>query len=322
MPLRRQGAPAHAATSRAGPPRRRGGRDRSRTGSSVAALLVVLLVLAVPGEPEAKPPSGTGDAAAAAAALARGLQPHRAVYDLFLAEAEPSTTVVAARGRIALEQKGSPCAGYRLDTRFVTKVTDREGTTQVSDHRTATHETLDPATYTFENSIYVDGQLASRLSARAQARVDGTHVRVSAPREEVFTVDRALFPLAHTALVLDAAHAGERVVEAPVFTGEDDAAVVFDTTTIIGPARTGFPGATPRERAALARLADAAALRAWRLVVSYFPRGEAGGEAVPAFALAYTLVENGIVYDLAFDYVSLRLTGRLSELVALPASDC
>jgi hypothetical protein len=233
--------------------------------------------------------------------------------------------MTAASGRLVFELTGSECEGYVVNSRFVTRVTDRAGNMRVTDLRSNTFETLEPATFTFLNQTYIDDTLTSEVKGRAEGRAGGVAVSLTEPEEEEMTLGRAVFPTAHTLLILEAAEAGERVLEAPVFDGGENADTVYDTTTVIGPGRPGLPGASEGERAVLsAATGDDGAGEAWRLVISYFEKGAAsGGETTPDYELSFTILDDGISYDVAFDYGSFELTGRLTELELMEApEDC
>jgi hypothetical protein len=221
------------------------------------------------------------------------------------------------------ELSGSSCDGYVVNSRFVTRVADREGRERVTDLRSSTLETLDPAEFTFLNETYVDDVRTDLVRGTAEAMAGGLSVTLTEPEDAEMTLGRAIFPTAHTLLILEAAQAGERVVEARVFDGGDDADTLFDTTTLIGPARTGLAGSTDDERAALATMPEADAATGWRLVISYFEvGGDSAGEQLPDYELAFTMLQNGVSYDVVFDYGTFSLSGKLSELELMEMPDC
>jgi len=120
----------------------------------------------------------------------------------------------------------------------------------------------------------------------------------------------------------DAAQSGERILEASVFDGGDEADAVYDTATVIRSGEEGRPGAPPLEREGLSALPDATDRTAWRLVISYFESGGDGGESVPDYELTFTMLDNGISYDVAFDYGAFTLAGELTELTLGSIPDC
>lgn len=257
-------------------------------------------------------------------ATAAELQPHRAVYDLSLTDAEPGADIQAASGRLVFDLSGAACEGFTGNSRFVTRIASRDGATQTTDIRSSTYETLEPATFTFNNRTFVDDVLQLEVKGEARARAEGVAVDLSEPKESAFTLGRAVFPTAHTLLVLDAAAEGERLLEAAIYDGGDSADALWETTTVIGEARTGLPGVEAGERAVLSAIEDAEETRAWRLVMSYFSTGEdePTGERVPDYEISFTMLENGIAYDVTFDYGTLKFAGTLTELELGEMPDC
>ncbi len=274
-----------------------------RTGSICAALCVVA-------------------AAAAPAAHALELQPHRAVYDLALSGAEPSTSLVDASGRLVFELKGSACAGYSVEFRNVTEVTDREGTRRVTDLRSSTRETTTPPALVFSHETLVDREMVSEIDGTATGGAGGIDVAITTPKETTLSLGRAIFPTAHTALVLESAEAGERILEATVYDGGDEADSLYETATVIGDGATDLPGASPDERVVLSGVEGAMDRTAWKLVISYFQQGGVEGERMPEYELNTYMLDNGISYDVAFNYGSFRMAGKLTSLTLLDAEPC
>ena len=72
-----------------------------------------LLVLALLGMPALAP---------APAFAAAPLIAHRAVYDLALDKASDRSGIIGLQGRMVYEFNGSPCEGYTVNFRFVTRI--------------------------------------------------------------------------------------------------------------------------------------------------------------------------------------------------------
>ncbi|MCF3935761.1 cell envelope integrity EipB family protein [Acuticoccus sp. M5D2P5] len=253
---------------------------------------------------------------------ADGLLPHRAVYDISLKRAEAGASMVSVKGRLVVEISGGECEGYVVNSRFVTRVIDREGGQRTTDLRSSTFETLDPADFTFLNQTYVEDQLVSRVKGKAEAKADGVMVDITEPKETSISLGRAVFPSMHTRLILQAAKAGDRVLEAPVFDGGDSADEIYDTTTLIGPQMTGLPNASSMEKEALKVLAGAENADTWHLVISFFSTNGITGESVPDYQLTFTMLDNGVSYDVTFDHGTFALSGKLRELELRTPPDC
>ena len=86
---------------------------------------------------------GCATAAAILPALGQGaapstspvLVPHRAVYDLKLADNRSSRPMQSVRGRILYDFSGSACEGYALTFRQVSELDSGEGKVAISDLR-------------------------------------------------------------------------------------------------------------------------------------------------------------------------------------------
>lgn len=256
---------------------------------------------------------------AAAQAPEQQLAPHRAIYELSLARVEPSVSILSVTGQLVYELSGSWCEGYTVTSSFQTNTVDREGELSRTDLRTSAYETLNPAEYRFLNQTFVEGEADTVIDGVARVTASGTSVELMKPREARQEFARAMFPTQHTHLILEAAAAGERVLEAPLFDGGGTADTVFDTTTVIGSAETGLPTATPREAKALAELKDTTT---HAVSISYFEQGGPSGEGVPDYVISFRMLDNGISYNAVFDYNAFVLHGRLVELEVLPVPEC
>ena len=74
------------------------------------------------------------------AEIAKGLLPHRAVYDISLDNASSSSNIASVSGRLVFEVTGSSCEGFTVNSRFVTEVNDQDGGRRVTDLRSSTYE--------------------------------------------------------------------------------------------------------------------------------------------------------------------------------------
>src|SRR5215470_9407038 len=94
---------------------------------------------------------GCGCAPSAARAGSEGVEfaPHRAIYDLKLADSRGRRQLTAVQGRIVYDFSGSVCEGYTLQFRQVTELDNGEGKVAVSDLRSATWEEGDANQYRF-----------------------------------------------------------------------------------------------------------------------------------------------------------------------------
>ncbi len=249
-----------------------------------------------------------------AVASAAGMQfaPHRAVYEMQLDERDAARNIAAVRGRLVFDISGSPCTGYTLNNRMVTRITDAEGGDVLSDIRSETWEDGSGKTFRFNASQYLDSRLTDSLEGVAERQPEhgAIAVKLGAPRDSELTIaGDARFPTQFSLEILEAAIAGQSVVQTRVYDGSENGDQVFDTTAFIGkPIAAGAD-----EEDSMPAGESLKALRSWPISISYFEAG-AAGDTTPSYQLSFRLYENGVSRRLRIDYGSFALTGTLSSL--------
>lgn len=309
------------------PRRARGAPRLRRKGCTAAAGAFVLLASMAmvhdgAGGAAAWAETASGGVATDLAVAAERLQPHRAVYDIALGDTASSSSIAAVSGRIVFEFTGSPCDGFAVNSRFVTRMEDQSGSVRLNDLRSATFETLEPETFSFRTQTFTDRIEQQEVAGEARIADEGLEIELREPEDATVLKEvEAMFPTAHMASVIMAALAGERVFEANLFDGADEGQKVFQTTAIIGARQEGVGEPGPDAPEAVEMLAGVEA--SWRVAMSYFDEEDAeGGEQVPSYELRFLLHDNGISRDLVFDYGQFTLTATLKELVYLDKPAC
>lgn len=256
--------------------------------------------------------------AATPAAAGMALVGYKAVFDLALAPGAELPGIANVAGRSVTEFRGSECAGYSTEVRFVTRTTTEQGKAMIDDIRASTFESTD-GYFEFENNIYANQSLASN-SVGIATRADGAaSVSLSSPEERTIALPAdVVFPTEQVMRVIEAAVAGERFVAFPLYDGTDDGESYYQTSTVIGAAST-----TGGDLGAETVIADAGfeAMRHWPVKIGYF-KTEAVGDETPAFTMSLVLYENGLTRDLKLDYGSYQLVGKLTHLEVLPTEPC
>lgn len=250
-----------------------------------------------------------------AAADAQPLAAHRAIYDVALKEASDRSGISAMDGRIVYEFQGTQCDGYTTNFRFVTRIRSSGGV-RLTDQQTTTYEDGEGETFRFLTKTYVDENLDKELSGTAVRGDGATVVSLKEPDSEEIELDSAIFPTAYIVELLEKAEAGERVYETKMFDGSEDGDEVMTTTAIVGPQKVSDEG----DGKNAGELQD----EPFRNVsVAYFqPTTDPTGEALPEYAIAYKLYDNGVTRDLVMDYGDFVLTGKLTHLDMLPQESC
>ncbi|WP_363347373.1 cell envelope integrity EipB family protein [Methylocystis echinoides] len=252
----------------------------------------------------------------AAPAFAQGEPPlasHRAIYELTLDKASGSKAPAQARGRIVFEFAAS-CEGYVQNFRQITELQPAEGATKLSDMISATFESLDASDMRFKVETKVDNRVSEATDGKARREKDGKIlIDLTKPkRAHVDLEGQVFFPSEHLIHIIEAARAGQQLLEARVYDGTGRGDKSFDTLTVISKAIE-----TPASEKATESLKG---LKRWRVAVSYFETGKRDGQ--PIYVLSFDLYENGISRALSLDYGDFVLKGEMKELALQPATAC
>lgn len=240
---------------------------------------------------------------------------HRAVYDLTLDMDNSSDKVADAEGRMVYDFAGSACEGFTTRLRFVTRVSDDDGNSRLTDVATTTFEDKDGKTFDFSTKSFVDGTLSEDTSGTAKRVNDKVEVKVAKPASRRFEIARSFqFPNQHLQTIIEAALRGEHFMQIDLFDGSNKGEKAYETSVVIG--RLGS-GEDEFGDAVVAKSAGIDAARHWPVTVSYF-NGPASGEQSPSYELSFILYENGITRRMRLDYGDFALTGKLVKLDIAP----
>ncbi len=290
-----------------------------RTGL-VALVLLGLFAAGLPGaraEGAALPPAAANPSGALDKEPIVPLAAHRAVYRVALFKSVGSKSPTAARGRVSYEFTGSPCEGYSQIFRQITELQPAEGSTRMSDMRSATFEDGDEKSFSYDVKTTLDTAMPEVVDGQAIKKGDDVlAIHLSKPTKQTVDVDNeVLFPTAHLKRIVAAAKAGQHILAVKLFDGSDDGKKVFDTTTIIGRQMT-----TPADDKGAAHVVMLDQMRRWPVQISYFEEGKM--DETPAYTLGFELYENGVSRALRFDYGEFVLSGELTSLELLPTKTC
>jgi len=249
------------------------------------------------------------------------LVPHRAVYELSLGTVRGKASIQSARGRILYDFAGNACEGYTLEFRQVAELDNGEGKISLSDLRSTTWEDGAAKNYRFTSRNYLNQELVDTVDGKAERQTDAVVVTLTKPQERTAKLDATLvFPTEHVRRIIEAARAGQTILEFPIYDGSETGVKVYNSLTVIG--RVIAPG----ER----ELADAAAdnkilagMRRWPVTVSYFDRSKPNtGEQTPVYSISFDLYENGVSRTLVLDYNDFAIKGVLKSLDMQETKPC
>lgn len=257
-----------------------------------------------------------------AAAGPLALAPHRAVYDITLVDARPGAGIAELSGRMVYELTGSTCAGYTQKMRFVTRTTNQEGETSVTDMRSSSEEDLAGESFRFNNAQFRDSRAVEQTVGEAIRRKNSDEVRVelTKPKKRVVKVPGGvMFPIQHSIRLLEAARNGQTVMTTDLFDASEKGEKVYLTSAYIGARREpGYNKTLPP--VPNAEVLDA--LPAWPVALSYYEKGKDHEDAVPSYELAFIFFENGVSRRLNIDYGNFSIRGELKDLVMLNEDKC
>ncbi len=241
-------------------------------------------------------------------ALAAGsgvpLAAHRAIYALTLDQARGD--VVAARGTMGYEVIDA-CDGWAVRQRLDMLVTNGEGQTieMISDY--ATWEGKDGRRMRFHMKQTTDEAVTSQTDGDASVEPGGPGVaHYSRPRHATVALPRGtLFPMAHTAAILDAARAGRRFLNLPLFdgtseTGAEDSAVVI----------------TSRDKPRPSRWPSLAKLSSAYVHVAFWDWD--AHDMLPDYQVGMRYWDNGVADDMTMDFGDFVMHAAMSEFAPQP----
>lgn len=244
----------------------------------------------------------------AGGADAQILQPHRAVYDLALAEASDDSDVEELSGRWVFEFSGSACQGYTLSSRIVMRFDMTDGSRLV-DQRVTSFESADGETFRFNTRSFIDEMLESEVKGTARQTPSGTRVRYEKPETVERSFEPALFPTAQLRELLEKAEAGEQFYQSSIFDGTEFTDHAIMVSVVVGNPKP--VGGDDPEHAVLGALAD----DDFRPVtVAYFDDKAADGEETSDYNVSFKLDGNGVQRDMVIRYRDYSMTGRLTDL--------
>lgn len=258
----------------------------------------------------------------AAIAETRGLAPHRAVYDISLIDARPGAGISELTGRMVYELTGSACVGYTQKMRFVTRTTNQEGETSVTDMRTSSWEDALGTRFRFENSQYRDQTRVEQTVGEAVRKQNHGEIRVelTQPKKRVIKLPvDTMFPIQHSSKLLQMARSGQTVLVTDLFDASEKGEKTYVTSAYIG-ARQG-----PGYNSQLPVVPNGEilnSLSSWPIALGYYEKGTELEDAVPVYEISFLYFENGVSRRLLIDYGSFSIRGELRKIEMLEPTPC
>ncbi len=250
------------------------------------------------------------------------LAPHRAIYEMTLAEARGGAGVTAVSGRMVYELTGSACEGYTQNMRFVTQMTNQKGAATLTDLRSSSWEEGSGKRFRFNSSQFRDEKPTEATAgdaARANA-ADAAKVELTKPvTKHLALPQRVYFPIQHSIALLDAAHTGKRSFRADLYDGSEKGEKVYDTISVIG---RMIPAGGNRKLVRVKNAERLDTIAAWPVSIGYFEPNSDKSDAVPVYELTFWFFENGVSRKLFIDYGEFAIQGELAQITFHEPSKC
>ena len=250
---------------------------------------------------------------AAAPTVAADISPHRALYSMSLARGNNDGGVTGASGTMAY-QWGEACDGWTIEQRYRLKMGYSESPDVSISSNFVTWEAKDGLSYRFNQKESRDGADQDEIHGTANFNgVDkGGTASFDKPSDKTFALPGgALFPSAHTMLLIDKAKAGETFLSKQVFDGATVENAVL-VSAVIGPRIE--PDAEAAKKSPLLNRPG------WRVRLAFFPADQKAEK--PDYELGMLLLDNGVSRDMIIDYGDYAIKATLDDIEALPKPGC
>jgi hypothetical protein len=269
-----------------------------------AALFFTLVLASVPGAQAASPD-----------AIAQGLVPHKALYDIDLVATHSGSQVINISGHMSYEWKPS-CDAWLTDHHFKLfyEYADAPGMRIASDF--STYETANGDLFNYSSRRQRDGDMYQEIRGQADMGVKGGKARYTLPEKLSFDLkEGALFPIGHTVELIRHAQAGEKFYTAEVFDGSDEDGPI-EISSFIGKKIDADKSVSKNPKI------DETLLKvpAWNVRMAIFPVKDQEEES--DYEMSMVFLENGIIADMVIEYDDFSVKQKLVALQKIPADGC
>lgn len=240
------------------------------------------------------------------------LAPHRAVYAVTLAPESAGGPVIDVDGVMSMSLEAT-CDGWIFTQDMKTVITVDSGHAVNQSALFTSWESLDGREYRFASHIKTgDGQLILRGDARLENDGTGT-ATYREPEETNVSLPRGtMFPVSHTAWLIDQAKAGVRSAPRIVFTGSEELEAEL-VNAFIG----DFVSGDQHQASALGGLV---AEGGWPLTMAFYPLETETG--MPSFEMRAFQLENGVSPELQMNFGDFSTLINIQSLEVIERPSC
>lgn len=249
--------------------------------------------------------------------LAAEMVSHKAFYSMKLGNVRQGSDFVGVRGKMGLSMERT-CDGWTMSQNMRMDLSTPEGNEVLQDLRFTGWESTDGRRYRFFASNTVNGE-------REDFRGRVLKPTATGPGNAIFRIpegrkiplpEGTLFPIGHTAWLIDKARAGERQLSTPVFDGADGEAPQQVSAFIGAKFKPGQQ--VPMEKLkALGPLAQAAG---WKIRMGFYELDSHA--SAPDYEIEILQLENGVTSSMLLEYPDFSVVLTLEQLEEIPSPDC
>lgn len=266
-------------------------------GKTQAAIAVLLLA--------------TAPVTATQAKVGSNLVAHKAFYQMEMGDRLQTSQIVNINGRSAFAIERD-CTGWRsIEDYMIQFVAENGGTDSVLSHFES-WEADSGDKYSFD--IMEESSFEGRKDFGGFVQMDdsdtGNAFFTMAPDASISLPSGTLFPMRHVQKILKNAEAGEKIMAATVFTGAEPDSALMRTSTVVG----GWRDAPAGELGGLGEDGY------WQINVAYFKPASTSAE--PAYEIAFSMQNNGLVRDYEINYGDFSITANLTSAEPVESQDC
>ena len=254
----------------------------------------------------------TVSAVSGPAMAAAELASHRAFYSVSMAPDSGSSTIAGVDGAMTMSLEKT-CDGWIFTQDMSTVITLQDGSDVKQTALFTSWESLDGMSYRFASRFATgNGQSMVRGNANLNPEGDG-EAHYSEPTEvRVVLPQGTLFPVSHTAWVIDEAELGSRSASRVVFTGTEELEPELVNAFIGNPVEADaheFSG-----------IDDLGSTRGWPLTMAFHSMASQSG--VPSFEMWALQLDNGIAPSLRMNFGEFATVMTVKRLERLETPAC
>lgn len=240
---------------------------------------------------------------------------HRAIYSMSLAGAKTDSGVTGAQGTMGY-QWGETCDGWTVEQTYKLTLSYAESQDVNIVSNFVTWESKDGLKYRFNQKETRNGAVDEEI--RGHAELDGLGkggtITFEKPQPQTMKLpEGALFPSAHTILLIKKAAEGENFISRQVFDGATVESAVL-VSAVLG------PKVEPDMKDPLTAKEPVLQRPGWRVRLAFFP-ADPNAEK-PDYELGMLLLDNGISRDMVIDYGDYTIKAKLDTIEALGKPHC